>query len=275
VVEKRTLAFVTLGVLVWALMASAFVGYYYLQSRASSQQLDDNQYSLLKSALNYDKAISKYNALSGEYSALHGSCSFFSDSNYVELLKPFEHLAVALSRNYTSLLKTQEDLNEAYSELMDHYELLRQRGTVPKKEFEDLLNEYYNLFHKLVLKELAQLIGETVQQSVNIVIDYGNGTAVWRNDTAMSAGSTLFELTIKAALLNYTYYPAMEPGHILVNSINDKTTFTDPSYSFGYSWIWYHWNDAQKKWAVGPVGCDAWLLRDGCSYKWSYEYWHL
>jgi len=275
VVEKRTLAFVTLGVLIWASMASAFVGYYYFQSRAFSQQLDENQYSLLKSALNYDKAISKYNALSGEYSALHGSYSFFSGSNYAELLEPFEPLAAALSRKYTSLLSTQEDLSEAYSELLAHYELLRQKGTVQKEEFENLLNEYYNLFHKLVLKELSQLIGETVHQTVNIIIDYGNGTAIWRNGTEMSAGSTLFELTMKTVVLNYTYYPVMEPGHILVNSINDKATFTDPSYSFGYSWIWYYWEDAQKKWAVGPVGCDAWLLKDGCSYKWSYEYWHL
>ena len=85
----------------------------------------------------------------------------------------------------------------------------------------------------------------------------------------------MFELTQKVAAVNFTYYASMEPGHILIDSINDKAAYVDPSFTWGYSWKWYYWSEDQKKWMPGPVGCDAWMLKDGGIYKWSYEYWSM
>jgi len=272
-VEKRTLVFITLTMVVWAATASTFAGYYYLQSRNYGQQLSETQNSLNKSATNYDAAVNRYNVLSGEYSELYGNYSFSLDSNYAKFMGSFGDLLENLSRNYADMLSSQEDVNGTYSELFNHYDILRQKDTVTKEEFGSLLSEYYKLFYTLTLKELAQSIGETVTLSVNIGLDYGNGTVVWHNGTETSAGSTLFELTQKIATVNYTYYALMEPGHVLIDSINDKAAYTDPSYTSGYSWIWHYWDDSEKKWIVGPVGCDAWLLKDGGTYRWHYEYW--
>jgi len=272
-VEKRTLVFIAVAVFIWAVSASAFAGYYYLQSKNYGQQIDETQNSISRLASNYDETVSKYNVLAGEYSTLYGNYSYFFDSNYAKLVEPFGHLVVNLGGNYTSSLNTQKDLNRTYSELVSHYEMLRQKDNVTKEEFGGLLSEYYKLFTQLTIKELAQSVSETVTLSVNLDIDYGNGTVIWHNGTYISAGSTLFELTQKTAAINYTYYALMEPGHIIISSINDKAAYTDPSYTSGYSWIWYYWDDAQKKWTIGPVGCDAWLLKDGGNYKWNYEYW--
>jgi hypothetical protein len=108
---------------------------------------------------------------------------------------------------------------------------------------------------------------------VNIEFNYGNGTVDWRNETDVPAGFTLFELTREIAVIKYSYYAYTEPGHVLVDSINNKTAFTNPSYTEGYTWIWYYWSNSDKDWVSGPVGCDAWLLENGSNYKWNYEQW--
>jgi len=272
-VEKRTLVFITLAIFIWAAVASAFAGYYYLQSRNYRQQFGETQDSLNGLASNYDETVSKYNVLLGEYSELYGNYSYFVDSNYAKLIEPFGHLVVNLEGNYTDLLNAQKDLNRTYLEVLSHYEMLGQKENVTREDFGSLLSEYYRLLYQLTIKELTQAITKTVTLSVNISVDYGNGTVAWRNDTQISASSTLFELTQEIATINYTYYALAEPGHVLIDSINDKATYVDPSYSSGYSWIWYYWDVDQKKWIAGPVGCDAWLLKNDGIYKWNYEYW--
>ena len=109
--------------------------------------------------------------------------------------------------------------------------------------------------------------------SVNIEIDYGNGTMEWHNETQAPAGQTLFGIMQNIAVINYSYYAFTEPGHVLIDSINNVTKYTDPSYVSGYSWIWYYYSDSAKMWLNGPVGCDAWLLKNDGVYKWSYELW--
>ena len=271
-VEKRTLIFVTLAVVVWASLASVFAGYYYLQFENSSKQLEEAQNSLSKSASSYDKATNKYNTLLGEYAELYGNYSYYTGDNYTKFLKPFKKSIDKLAENYATLLLTHEDLNKTYLELLGEYETLNQQNNVTKQEFENLLNRYYNLFSLLALKELEKAISESVKLSVNICINYSDKIE-WYNETQVPAGTTLFEATQKIANITYTYHSLMEPGHILIDSINEKAAYTDSSYTWGYSWIWYYWDESNGRWVVGPVGCDAWHLRDGGIYKWNYEKW--
>jgi len=272
-VEKRTLEFLMLAMVVWATTASALAGYYYLQSRAYGEQLSETQNSLDEFAASYDQTVGKYNVLSGEYSELYGNYSFFVGSNYAPLMTSFRYLVENLARNFTTSLSAHKDLNKTYSELLNRYEMLRQKDETTREEFGGLLNEYYKLFNQIAIKELTQSSVQALTLSVTVAIDYGNETIVWLNDTQVSARATLFELTQEIATVDYTYYPLMEPGHILVDSINNKAAYTDPSFSSGYYWIWYYWDGARKMWITGPVGCDAWLLKDGGMYKWNYEYW--
>lgn len=271
-VEKRTFVFAILAMIIWASLASAFAGYYYLRYSDSAEHLSGTQNSLNQLESNYNEAVNRYNLLLGEYSFLYGDYSYFSGNNYTELMPPLKNLITNFGKNYTDLLQ-QKDLNKTYDGLIDDYQTLEQRGNVTKDEFGHLMSEYYALFSLSALREFGLSIRETTALAVNVCIDYGNGTAVWHNETRVSAGYTLFRQTQEIAAVNYTYHALMEPGHVLVDSINDKATYIDPSYSWGYSWIWYHWNEEQKRWTVGPVGCDAWLLEDNGVYKWNYEYW--
>ena len=258
-----------LATVVWAASASAFAGYYYLQNRNNAEQLSDTQGSLNKLASNYNEAVGKYDLLLSDYSPIYGNASSF-DANYTKLVESLGNLIRNFAWNYTSLLM-QEDLNESYNQLLVDYG--KEQGNVTREGFGDLLGEYYSLFNTSALRELGLSIRDATTLSVSVCVDYGNGTVEWLNGTRVSAGYTLFRLMQEVAMITSDYYASIEPGHILVDSINGKAAYTDPSWTWGYAWKWYYWSEGELKWTIGPVGCDAWMLKDGGVYKWSYEYW--
>jgi hypothetical protein len=172
------------------------------------------------------------------------------------------NLIADFGRNYTDLF-VQADINGTYHQLLNDYENSLQKGNVTEDKFGSLLSEYYNLFSVSALRELGLSVSKVSTLSVNIAINYGNGTTKWFNQTRVPAGYTLFELTQKIATIEYSYY-SMGPGHVLVTSINGVKN--DASY-----WLWYYWDVNDKSWVFGPVGCDAWLLQNGGIYEWIYE----
>jgi hypothetical protein len=271
-VEKRTLVFVTLATVVLTVLASTFAGYYYLQYTNNAGQLTNTQNSLNTIASNYTESANKYYLLLNEYLAINSTYSSSKNSSYVTVMPPLGNLITSFGGNYTDLL-AQKDINETYNHLLNDYEKLLQNGTVTREDYGSLLSEYYNLFNLSALKEIGLSINKATTLSVNVTINYENGTVTWYNATRVPAGYTLFDLTQKIAIVKYSYSALIEPGHVFVDSINNKAAYTDPSYTWGYGWIWYYWNDAEKNWVSGPVGCDAWLLKDGGIYKWNYERW--
>jgi hypothetical protein len=258
--------------IVWAGLASAFGGYYYLQNSYNAEQFESAQESLNRVALDYGEAASKYDSLSSEYGSLYANYSGFMNSDYTTLMPLLGNLISDFVQNYTTVF-SQVDTNESYNQLLGNYQKLLQKGNVTKTDFGNLLSEFQDVFNLSVLRQLGLSISEATTLSVNVEFDYGNGTVEWRNETNVSAGLTLFELTREIAVIQYSYYAYTEPGHVLVDSINNKTAFTNPSYTEGYTWIWYSWSNSNNKWIPGPVGCDAWLLENGSSYRWNYEQW--
>jgi len=274
-VEKRTLIFAILAMVVWAASTSSLAGYFYLQNATYNEQLAENQQSLNKMATTHDETITKYNALLSEYSLLYGSYSFPQNTNFTLLTDMLGNSMSNLKGNYSFLLINQKDLNETYYALQDKYETVSQKSNVTREEFGELLNEFYELFNLLAIRELSRLVSETVTLTVSVCINYGNETVQWHNETSIPTGSSLFQLTQKIATINYTYSAWMKPGHIRLTAINDKEEYTEYkiSYSEGGAWIWYYWDDNKQEWVSGPVGCDAWMLKDGGLYKWSFEHW--
>ena len=269
-VEKRTFVFVILAMIVWATLASSFAGYYYFQNKNNTEQLDSAQNSLNKVAQGYSEAADKYDSLLSEYVLLDDNYSSFTGSNYATLLPPLGSLIADFGKNYTDLL-AQEDLNNTYNQLLGDYEASLQKGNLTETDFGNLLSEYYNLFNLSAFRELGMLVSAAATLSVNVEINYGNGTVEWHNETKVPAGYTLFELTQEIAVIKYSYYAFMEPGHVVVDSINNKTEYSDATGS--YYWFWYYWSGSGKKWVSGPVGCDAWILENGGTYEWNFESW--
>jgi hypothetical protein len=258
--------------IVWAALASAFGGYYYLQNSYNAEHLQSANESLNKVASDYGDVTNRYNSLSSEYGSLYTNYSDFTGDNLITLMPPLGDLITDFAHNYSDVL-SEAGINASYNKLLGDYQNLLQTGNVTKTSFGNLLSEFYDVFNLSVLRELGLSISEATTLSVNIQFNYGNGTVEWRNETIMPAGSTLFELTRETAVINYSYSAYVEPGHILVNSINSLASTHNPSYTEGYGWIWYYWSNSNKKWVSGPVGCDAWLVENGASYRWNYEHW--
>lgn len=254
----------------WATLASSFAGYYYYQNKNNTNQLNSAQNSLNKVASSYSEAADKYDSLLDEYVLLDDNYSSFTGSNYATLLPSLGSLIADFGKNYTDLF-AQEDLNITYNQLLSDYEASLQKGNVTETDFGNLLSEYYNLFSLSAFRELGMLVSAAATLSVNVEINYGNGTVEWDNETKVPAGYTLFELTQEIAVVKYSYYASMEPGHVVVDSINNKTEYSNATAS--YYWFWYYWSGSEKKWVSGPVGCDAWILENGGIYEWSFEGW--
>lgn len=113
--------------------------------------------------------------------------------------------------------------------------------------------EMYKREYESILEELE---GLTI--TVNLLIDYGNGTAVWFNETLVPLGANLLMATEFIASVEYT---VGEYG-AFVTAINGVGG--DPNWF----WLWYHLRDGG--WELGPVACDAWTLHDGDVVAWRY-----
>ncbi len=257
-VGKRTLTFATLAILIWASTATGFVAYYYSQHLTDSEQLQQKQELLDEFSRNSEDSLTRWNLLAANYGSLHGDYQWSQEENYASLMGEYEKLIVNLKGNYTDLLNTSPDLNETCTLLWQKYETLNQQTVIERNEFGELLSEFYKLFTSMALKEMGKSISEVTIIQVSLLIDYGNTTRKWYNITA-TLGATLFNLTRTVAKIEYSYWSTMEPGHILITSINDSAE--------GY-WIWYNWDEDSGDWVFGPVGCDAWMLKDGGVYKW-------
>jgi hypothetical protein len=230
-----------------------------LEQNRYAKQLQENQQLLITLTENYDTAVSKRNLLGGGYSLLFGEYQWFSGEDYSTLMNEYNTLLLNLKQNYTSTLTRFPELNETYTYLLGEFQSINQKSTVTKAEFGSLLDDFYKLFTSLTMKELDSYTGELKLIDVSISINYSNSSTEWHN-VSLSPGTTLFELTREVAEVEYSYWSTMEPGHILVSSINNNAD--------GF-WVWYYWDNATNTWVFGPVGCDAWILLNNGIYNWT------
>ena len=117
-------------------------------------------------------------------------------------------------------------------------------------------DKYYGFY-----KDLSKNLGE-VSISVNTLIDYGNGTKTWYNNTILPIGASVLNATIKVAMLNYS----VSSYGAFVNSINGVWNNKDKNLW----WLWYYWDSAELKWILGPVACNSYTLNDGSIVGWNY-----
>lgn len=122
---------------------------------------------------------------------------------------------------------------------------------------------YYAQYNETrqTFEQLKSLIIQT-----NVLIDYGNGTENWHNET-VTAGSTAFD-GLLAATKNVEY--RVYSFGVMVESINGVKTVVE-SPTTGRAWLWYHWNATTSKWIEGTTGADAYVLRPDDSTTWRYQ----
>jgi hypothetical protein len=103
-----------------------------------------------------------------------------------------------------------------------------------------------------ILKELHELTS-----TVDIMINYGNGTKTWFNDTRIIPGESLLNVTKDITDLEYT----MSEFGAFVSSINGIEGTKD---NF---WIWNYYEDG---WKMGLTGAGQKYLHEGDIVTWKY-----
>ncbi len=101
----------------------------------------------------------------------------------------------------------------------------------------------------------------------NVLIDYGNSTQSWHNETMIS-GATAFDVLLTATKnVEYTIYPF----GVYVTSIDGVEVEGTPTS--GRAWLWYYWNATASKWIDLYQASDAYILKPNDSITWRYEYY--
>jgi hypothetical protein len=256
-----------MAILVWALIATGATAYYYLEQLRFQEQLAERQYLLTGLAENYTESIEKQDMLLRDYNALFGEYyQSYPEENCSIFMGEYCRLLSNLGNNYTHVLNTFPKLNETYTYLSNQAQSFSAKDMVTRTEFESILSEFHKLLSDLAAKELEDSLTKVSLINVNLCINYGNGTIVWYN-ISVSLGMTLFDLTKNLTNVEYWYYPLMEPGHVLVNSINGVAPEGE------MYWFWYYWDETKSEWVFGQVGCDAWVLKNNGTYRWIYKTW--
>jgi len=142
----------------------------------------------------------------------------------------------------------------------NQYLSLSRQYNVLYRDYEELVKQYNS-----IVEENRKLNASLIY--VDMLIDYGNGTYTWFNNTIVTRNTTLFQATVKICLVEYKVYSF----GIYITSINGVSE--KKVAGGGYSWIWYYWNTTSNKWEMGSVGADHYVLSNGDIVMWKYTKW--
>ena len=117
----------------------------------------------------------------------------------------------------------------------------------------------YNYKYTTLETDYQTVLGELEDFTalVDIMIDYGNGTIVWINETRIQTGADLMEATGLACNIEYQ---TSDFGSFItkINGVEQDSN---------HFWLWNYYD---KGWQMGPVGADQYSLHDGDVVGWTY-----
>lgn len=94
--------------------------------------------------------------------------------------------------------------------------------------------------------------------AVNVLLDYGNGTRIWFNQTSVSSGATAYDALAKVASVKVKWYG----DSVFVTAINNV------EMSGSYYWAGFVWGFGQ--WNAFTVAFNKYLLSPGESILFYY-----
>jgi hypothetical protein len=113
----------------------------------------------------------------------------------------------------------------------------------------------YQSFYTEISRDL-----EALTMHVSILIEYGNGTKEWHNNTRVPIGISLLNATQMIAEIDYD----VSDGSAFVTAINNVVGGSD------LYWLWYYWNPSTSQWELKWVASNEYILHNGDIVKWVY-----
>jgi hypothetical protein len=112
---------------------------------------------------------------------------------------------------------------------------------------------------------LRSMLG-SVSETVDIAVDFGNGTCLWYNGTYVPVGASVFNATYLATggqMTTQTYVLGNVTGIFVTGILGISGNAS--SY-----WLWYYYDNSSRSWAEAPIGADSYLAVKGGIYLWNY-----
>jgi hypothetical protein len=120
-----------------------------------------------------------------------------------------------------------------------------------------LATGYYWLQYNSLSQQVSGL-----RITVNIGVDYGNGTRTYYNDTQAFTGESVLTVTKQVANVE----TATSSLGTYVSGINGLKA------QGNYGWTYWPWNSTGRTWDFAPVGADAYLIvANESTFMWYYQ----
>jgi len=99
--------------------------------------------------------------------------------------------------------------------------------------------------------------------TVDMLLEYGNGSSEWINDTAVQPGWNLYTATLVAlsGRVQSTWYPYLSGGEDFVDSLN--------GVAYSSTTSWFLWTRANGTWQVASTGANLIPAFNGTAYAWT------
>ena len=101
---------------------------------------------------------------------------------------------------------------------------------------------------------------------IDFLINFGNGTKIWYNETLVPIGLDLLNLTLRITERDVEFTGG-EYGSF-VNSIKGVGA-NSSAKSLG--WLWWHYGTYREGWTLGQVGANQYILSDRDIVAWYYQ----
>jgi type II secretory pathway pseudopilin PulG len=205
-------------------------------------------------------ALSAYNSLAAKYHLATANLTQASAGlNYTEY--SFQALASLYNRSLSLLSSAVSSLNTSSQAYVSGS---RQLSTL-WSSYLQLLRSYRSELASLRVSPVRAGLSSPLAYYTNILVDFGNGTRTWYNETAVQPGWNLYVATLVLFKgdVQATWYPQYQEH--FVYGIGGVAN----SASQNRAWFLWTWN-ASASWQMAQVGADQLTVYNDSVFAWTY-----
>gem|GEM_PF-388137 len=232
---------------------------------SAAQSLNDSERAYNGSVSAFDHLATTFNATVAEFNLFNSNFESLSIqynltlsllTSSIAALNTSSAVYVTSSKELTQLWRSYLNSVRSYENLVKNFTQIVSSFKSEVVTFESSSNVSRTSIVAVPTPMNPQLL------SANFLIDFGNGTKLWYNDTAIQPGWNLYvaTLVITNGDMNATYYPSF--GEHLVNGILGVES-TSTKY-------WFAWSFQNSTWSASSSGADLIQIYNGSDYAWSF-----
>lgn len=279
---------VTLSLVAMLIISGTVATYYYQQAVQLTSQNNAYQSELQNEVNSYNALTTKYNSLAKNVSLLISQINSqkMESSQLAMLYNQSQVYFTLLENNFLSLASKYNETIKLLTNLVSNINTTTSVYKDATSKLSSLWQDYLKILRNytvtssnlsLVMHQIAQKL-ETMNFSIsvkppplikpsiytaNIMVDFGNGTRIWYNNTQVQPGWNLYVLTIVITKGNMhsIWYPQYN-AHFVTGLFGLENSGNN-------AWFIWTWNSTSR-WQIAQYGADQLPVLNGSVYAWMY-----